>query len=496
MHDYLVIGGGSAGCVVAAELARREAGTVMVVEAGPSEHHPLVSIPFGLIWLLGSRRDWAYRSAPMHAVGGRTIAIPRGRMVGGSGAINSMVWFRGRRSDFDGWNVPGWAWSDVEPAFEAVEIHLKPSRMDDPHVLTKGLASMLGAKGQTIPTPEYESAGVVTNNVVRGRRNSAATAFLRPRTEVEVRTGCEVDALIWSGDRVSGVRLVDGGEIKAAKGVVLSSGSIGSPSILMRSGVGPQDHLSRLGIDARIEAPEVGENLHDHPGTGLHFEGSGTGYGLELAQWPAWAWAPFRYVLTRTGRLASPTVEGSAFFNARGDDAEPDVQSHFIPFYLDWQGRKYPLKSGYFADVCLCRPKSRGSLRLMSKEARAAPIIDLGLLRDDSDLETLTAGIERLRALLAKADFGPRRAVEAHPGPDVTGTALKDHIRGNAGTAYHPVGTLRLGGPVTARLRVDGTENLWVADASVMPQVTSANTNAPSMMIGWKAAEFIAEDAA
>ena len=496
MRDYLVIGAGSAGCVLAAELSRREAGAVTIVEAGPSEKHPLVSMPFGLVWLLGGKRDWAYRSAPIGSAGGRTIAIPRGRMVGGSGSINSMVWFRGRASDFDGWGVPGWAWTDILPVFETVEDSLLPSRMEDPHALTRGLAPILGSNGDALPTPEFESAGVVANNVVNGRRNSAADAFLRKHPEVEVCTGSTVDAILWDGDRAAGVTLVDGTELRAAKGVILSSGSIGSPAVLMRSGIGAQSDLKRIGIEARIDAPEVGANLHDHPGVGLHFEGAGSGYGLELSQWPAWALAPFVYALTRKGRLASPTVEGAAFFNARGDEADPDVQSHFIPFYLDWTGRKYPMKAGYFADVCLCRPKSRGALRLVSNDPRVAPEIDLGLFRDEDDLDTMTAGVERLRVLLDRADFGARRASEAHPGRAVTGDALKAHIRASAGTAYHPVGTVRLGGPVNERLQVKGARNLWVADASIMPQVTSANTNAPAMMIGWKGAEFISEDAA
>lgn len=494
--DFLVIGGGSAGCVLAAELARREAGTVTVVEAGPSERHPLVSMPFGLVWLIGGKRDWAYSSAAMSAAGGRSIGIPRGRMIGGSGSINSMVWFRGRASDFDDWNIPGWAWSDIVPAFEAVENKLQPNRFAGAHPLAEGLASMLGSNSDAIPTPEYESSGVLAHNMQNGRRNSAADAFLRKQPKVEVLTGLEADQIIWDGDRAVGVRFADGTELRANKGVVLSAGSLGSPAILMRSGVGPADHLKSVGIDVRFDAPEVGENLHDHPGVGLHFEGPGSGYGLEPRQWLSWALAPFQYALSQSGRFASPTVEGGAFFNARGDSAEPDVQTHFIPFYLDWKGRKYPLKSGYFADVCLCRPKSRGSFRLASSDPKAAPVIDLGLFNEESDLDTMTAGVERLRTLLDKADFGQHRAAEAHPGPAVSGDTLKDFVRSNAGTAYHPVGTLRLGGPVSDRLKVKGTENLWVADASVMPQVTSANTNAPSMMIGWKGAEFIAEETA
>lgn len=497
MVDFLVIGAGSAGCVLAAELVRREAGTVLVLEAGPSERHPLVSMPFGLVWMLNSRRNWAFQSAPLAAADGRQISVPRGRMVGGSGSINSMVWFRGRAADFDGWAVPGWSFSDVLPAFKAVEQKLRPTRLRGAHPLSEGLAAMLPANsGQ--PDPDVESAGVFSYNIVRGRRNSAATAFLRP-AHVSVRTGVQVDRLIWSADIAIGAVLADGTEVRAEKGVVLCAGSLASPAILMRSGVGPADHLRDLGIPVRHDAPEIGENLHDHPGIGLHFEGAGSGYGLEPAQWPHWMLSPLLYAVARRGRLASPTVEGGAFFNARGEGAEPDVQCHFIPFFLDWKGRRFPLTSGYFADVCLCRPRSRGVFRLASRDMHAAPVIDLGLFREDSDLKTMVAGVERLRKLLDRADFGDRRATEAFPGSSVTGSALKAHIRQNAGTAYHPVGTMRMGkndAPVSPRLAVRGVRGLWVADASVMPSVTSANTNAPSMMIGWKGAEFIAEDAA
>ena len=497
MHDFVVIGAGSAGCVLAAELARREAGSVLVLEAGPSERHPLVAMPMGLIWLMKSRRDWRFTSAPIEAAEGRSIAIPRGRMVGGSGSINSMVWFRGRSADFDAWDVPGWSGADVVPAFEAVEDKLTPTRLSGAHPLSEGLSTMLGGNSST-PSPDYESAGVFSYNLVKGRRNSAARAFLRP-ARIEVRTRVEVDRLILRHGRAVGAMLMDGSEVNARKGVVLSAGALASPAILMRSGIGPRESLVRLGLDVLVDAPDVGENLHDHPSVGLHFEAPGSGYGLELRQWPQWLAAPFRYAFSGSGPFASPTVEGGAFFNARGSDAEPDVQSHFIPFYLGHSGSRYALKSGYFADVCLCRPKSRGSLRLTSKHGRDAPLIDLGLFREESDLNTMVAGLERLRALLQDADFGTRRAPEVYPGASVTGASLKSYVRSHAGTAYHPVGTVRMGterAPVSPRLHVNGVDGLWVADASVMPSVTSANTNAPSMMIGWKGAEFIAEDAA
>jgi choline dehydrogenase len=493
MRDFLVIGAGSAGCVMAAELARRGAGSVLVLEAGAPETHPFVSMPFGLVWLLGGPRDWRYRTVPQEAAGGREIGVPRGRMVGGSGSINSMVWFRGRDTDFDDWDVPGWRAGDVTPAFAAVEEALRPARLSHAHPLSHGLAAVFD---DPFPDPDRESAGLFRHNMTRGRRMSAARGFLRRQNGVEVRTGAEVDRLLWQGERAVGAALVDGTEIRVARGVVLCAGSIGSPAILMRSGIGPRDDLAALGIAVRHDAPGVGENLHDHPGVGLHHEGPGSGYGLERAQWPRWAAAPFAYHLFRRGPLASPTCEAGAFFNARGDGAEPDVQTHFIPFFLAHQGPRYQKKAGYFADVCLCRPKSRGSLRLTSKDPKAPPAIDLGLFRDESDLDTMVAGVERLRVLLERADFGKHRAPEVYPGPDVTGEALKDHIRTHAGTAYHPAGTLALGGPVSARLKVEGVGGLWVADASVMPRLTSANTNAPSMMIGWRGAEFIAEDVA
>ena len=491
MLDYLVIGAGSAGCVAAAELARREAGRVLVLEAGPSQHHPLVSMPLGLVWLLGGKRDWGYKTAPQQNAAGRSLSVPRGRMLGGSGSINSMVWFRGRRDDFDGWGLPGWRAEDVEEAFQAVEAALRPTRMRGAHPLSEGLTSLFGGED---PTPELESAGLFSHNMPARRRRSAADAFLRPYPEVTVRTGAEVDCLLFEGDRATGARLVDGTEIRVARGVILSAGSIGSPAILMRSGIGPAGDLTNLGIPVRVDAPEIGLNLHDHPGVGLHFEGARSGYGLETAQLLQWALAPLQYALLRRGPFASSTCEAGAFFNARGTSETPDVQTHFIPFFLPHQGTMYQRKAGYFADVCLSRPKSRGELRLSSKDPKAAPSIDLGIFRQESDLDTMVAGVERLRQLLKDADLGVHRAPEVFPGESVSGDALKSHIRNHCGTAYHPVGSLRMGGPVSARLRVNDSEGLWVADASVMPNVTSANTNAPSMMIGWKAAEMIAED--
>lgn len=500
--DFIVIGAGSAGCAVAAGLIDRQAGSVAVIEAGPSDRSPLVRTPFGLVGMIGNpKRDWCYASTPQAGLGGRRLNVPRGRMVGGSSSINSMVWFRGRRDDFDNWSLPGWAWADVEPAFTEVEARLCPQQMKGAHPLTRALQGLLPKNGRDAPTPEHESAGVFRFNMANGRRRSAADAFLRPSLpDLTLITGAEVDRIAFENGTASRVLFAGGSELRATKGIVLCAGAIGSPAILMRSGVGPARALERLGIDMVQDLPQVGENLHDHPAVGLHFAGPGSGYGLTLAQMPAWALAPFQYLATGRGRFASPTVEGGAFFNARGLDEAPDVQTHFIPFMLGWQGRRFTRGAGYFADVGVCRPKSRGRLRLVSRDPRVSPEIDLGLFSDPSDLDTLVAGLKRLRQLMIEADFGRHSAPEVFPGPSVQSDEdLRAHVRDRAGTAYHPVGTLRIGegdAPVTPRLSVRHLEGLWVADASIMPAVTSANTNAPSMMIGHRAGQMIAEDAA
>ncbi|MEJ6397232.1 GMC family oxidoreductase [Yoonia sp. 208BN28-4] len=490
-YDFIVIGAGSAGCAVAAGLA--DAGSVAVVEAGGSDAHPFIKMPFGLIWLMGSKRDWRFKSAPQAALGGRQINIPRGKMLGGSGSINSMVWFRGRADDFDNWQVPGWAWSDVEPAFQEVEARLTPSEMRNPHPMVRKLSRLFGANTPTNPTPERESGGVFRFNMRNGRRWSAADAFLRPAQAkgVTVLTGREVQRLGFDGHTARTVNFTDGTHLTAKRGIVLSAGAIGSPTILLQSGVGPAADLAAQGIALVKDNAGIGANLHDHPGAGLHF--TGEGYGIALKQAAAWALSPLNFLFRRNGILSSPTVEGGMFFNAHGTDATPTVQTHFIPFFMNWKGSRYAPGTGFFADVCVCRPKSRGALRLTDQGVS----IDFNLLSDPADLDLMVAGIKRLRTLIKEAGIN---GTEGHPGPDINDdAAIRDYILAHCGTAYHPVGTLRMGqgdAPVTPRLAVRGLQNLWVADASVMPAITSANTNAPSMMIGHRAAQMIRADAA
>lgn len=488
--DHIVVGGGSAGCAVAARLAEQPGARVCVVEAGPSDRDIRVKVPFGLVHLMRSNtRNWKRKTVPMAAAGGREVAVPRGRMLGGSGSINSMVWFRGTRADFDAWNLPGWDSDTVWAAYDAVEARMTPARLPHPHPLSEAFGKVFAANDPGAPpTPERQSAGVFHCNMKNGARWSAADGFLRP-SGADVRTGSEVDHVTFDRMRATGVVLRDGRRLTARSGVVLSAGSIESPMILMRSGIGPGADLTAAGIDVRIDAPGVGANLHDHPGFGLHFKGRGSGYGLTLGQLPAWAMSPFQWLLLRSGRLSSNTVEAGAFYSVT-DAAVPDIQTHFLPFLMGWQGKAIIWGSGYFADVCLCQPRSRGQVRI--GRDRFAPLIDLNLFGDDWDLDMMVKGVTRLRIVLAQADFGARRAPEGFPGTHITADALRDTIRARAGTAYHPVGTVALGGPLDATGAVRGTQNLWVADASVMPRITSANTNAPSMMIGWQIGGHVA----
>jgi choline dehydrogenase len=500
--DFVIIGAGSAGCAAAKGLSDANVGTVCVLEAGPTDAVPQVKVPFGLLYTMGSGRDWRFKSTAQQNAAGRNLKVNRGRMLGGSSSINSMVWFRGRQDDFDNWNLPGWDRANVIQNFEEVEAAIEPRRLPDPHAISDAFGRTLGSNGIAPPTPERESAGVFHTNMRNGRRWSAADAFLRPAQQTgrcEVLTSANVDKIGFEDNHARTVILVDGRVIRARRGIILSAGSIGSPAILMRSGVGPAKHLTDMGIDVIHDATGVGANLHDHPAVGVHHAGPHSGYGLTARQMPAWMLSPFHWLFARKGRMTSNFVEAGAFFRAApigaDGDNRPDVQTHFIPYMMGYQGKTITTGAGFFADVGVCRPVSRGRLLLTSRNPQDAPDIDLGILRDPADLAVLVAGFKRLRTILASAPFDMHNAPEVHPAQSVsTDDEIEDYVRNNCATAYHPVGTLAMGlgsQPVAPDLKVKLVDGLWVADASVMPQITSANTNAPSMMIGHMVAKFI-----
>ncbi len=523
--DYIVVGGGSAGCAVAGRLSEDPERSVCLLEAGPTDNDWRVKVPLGVMTLMGNERyDWRFKSTPHAHLGGREVSVPRGRTLGGSGSINSMVYIRGRASDYERWAAEGcvgWDWASVLERYKRAERNSRgasdlhgadgPLHVEDlpsPHPMVEQLVRAGEAEG--VPANDdfngssQEGLGTYQTTMHNGRRWSPADAYLRPalkRPNLTVMTGVDVDRIVFEGKRACGVSARRGGEsltLSANAEVVLSAGAIASPAILLRSGIGPGEHLRALGIDVRLDLPGVGGNLHDHPAVGVHYGGGTLGYALSLATLPANVLAPFRYLLFRKGLFASNTVEAGGFARTLDSLDEPDVQFHFIPARLGHEGRAVVWGRGYYSDVCVLKPRSRGRLTLASTDPAVPPLIDLNLLSDPEDEATLMRGAKLLRRILANPNLKTGDARELVPGPAVeTDDDLRALIRERLGTAYHPVGTLRMGARSDARsvvdpeLRLIGVDNVRVADASIMPEVIAGNTNAASMMIGDAAADFM-----
>ncbi len=523
--DVVVVGGGSGGCAVAGGLAHGSDLSVCVLEAGPPDSDFRIRVPLGVVSLMGHKHlDWRYTSEPHSHLNGRRVSVPRGRTLGGSGSINSMVYIRGRASDYDAWaadGCDGWDWETVLKRYKRAENNSRgasrfhgaqgPLHVQDlpsPHPMAEKLA--LAAAEHGIPANDdfngetQEGIGNYQTTMRNGRRWSPADAYLHPavaKQRVTVLNDVHVDRLLLNGRRAVAVMAMRDGErvsIKARKEIVLAAGAVSSPAILLRSGIGPAAHLSDVGIQTVVDLPGVGENLHDHPAVGMHYGGGNQGYALSLSTLPANALAPFRYLFSGRGLFASNTVEAGGFARTLDSLEEPDVQFHFIPARLGHEGSPLVWGRGFYSDVCVLKPKSRGRLRLVDADPLTAPSIDLNLLAEPEDEATLLRGAKLLRQILASEHLRSGGAKELVPGPDVqSDDDLLAMIHARLGTAYHPVGTLRMGAQddprtvVDPRLSVVGMDNVRVADASIMPEVVAGNTNAPSMMIGATAARFI-----
>lgn len=520
-YDYIVIGGGSGGSAVAGRLAVDGTRSVCLIEAGGRNNNMLVKTP-GLMPFLPKSANYRYDTVPQKGLNGRTGYQPRGRGLGGSSAINAMLYIRGNRYDYDNWaelGCDGWSYDDVLPWFKKAEANERgedeyhgaggPLFVSDQHY-TNPVSKAFVESASKLQLPQNndfngeKQAGFGLYQVTqrKGERWSAARAYIEPirdQSNIDIRTGTLTQRLVIENGKVTGVMVVRGGQtsmLTARKGVILSAGAFNSPQILMLSGIGPAEHLKAQGISVQIDRPAVGSDLQDHIDYVSSWETeSRDPVGDSIEGTLRMAKAIVEHRRKRTGIMTSPYAEGGGFWSVMPDAPAPDVQWHFIPAMLEDHGREKVKGHGFSLHACVLRPESRGTVRLNSADVQDAPRIDPNFLDDDRDIATLREGV-RLSHRIADApplsDYAPKDRHEIDLDDDA---ALDELIRNRADTVYHPVGTCRMGSDddavVDTRLKARGVEGLWVADASVMPRLVSGNTNAPSIMIGERCADFV-----
>ena len=522
--DYVVVGAGSAGCVLANRLSEDLSTRVCLVEAGPSDSNPLIHVPLGFLFLMQHRRlNWRYWTTAQSHASGRSIYVPRGRALGGSSSLNGMVYMRGHASDYEEWaaaGATGWSYRDVLPYFLRSEnnetwrnspwhgtqglLRVAEPRHVNPLVRTffeaAACRGLLHCPDFNVPAPE--GFGLRQVNQRDGWRESSATAFLKPalkRANLTVVVDGMVDRVLMTGKRAAGVELlVKGGRRKlmARRQVVLCAGSIGSPLILMRSGIGDGPELQRHGIDVVHHLPEVGRNYQDHPSSEVRYSSPvPISYGISMRTLPKWAWGFAQYAASRRGPLTSAMVYGSAFVRSSPSVARPDLQLVFLPARRPPRGI-LAWGHGFGVIPIILKPRSRGRISLGGTSPTAPPKIDPMYLSDGADIELMLKALKIGREVLESAPFDPYRGEELAPGANLrSDDDLRQFIRDSLGTAQHPVGTCRMGGDMASvvdpQLRVRGVDNLVVADASVMPTLIAGNTHAPVVMIAEKASDLI-----
>lgn len=495
-----------------------------LLEAGGANTGYRTRIP-GFVAFQTPKTNWAFETVPQPGLNGRCGYQPRGKGLGGSSAINGMVYIRGNRWDYDNWaalGCHGWSWDEVLPWFRKSEANVHGS--DDFHGgdgplfvcdqispnpgsldFIEAAAALQIPRNDDFNGPRQDGVGLYQVTQNRGERWSAARAFLEPassRANLAIRTNVTAEKVVFSDGRARGVRYVRNGirqEIRARQAVVLASGAYGTPQLLMLSGIGPGGHLADMGIEVKVDREEVGGNLQDHLDYSAAFECDDTRFlGQSLTGLFNSARAVVQWFRSRSGPMTTNYAEAGGFLKIDPDAPAPDIQLHFFPVALEDHGRTVVRAHGYSGHVCVLRPESRGTVRLGSADPRAVPVIDPNYLGDPRDLSLLKQGVRAMYRIMETPPMTQYRGRDRNPVDLDDEQALEAIIRARADTIYHPVGTARMGSDAGAvvdpRLRVRGVEGLYAADASVMPRLISGNTNAPSIMIGERCAAFIRED--
>ena len=523
--DFVIVGAGTAGCVLAARLSGDPRNTVCLLEAGGEDRHPFIHVPATVAAAIARPSlNWRFMTVPQPALDNRRIPLPRGRVIGGSGSINGMVYFRGQPRDFDDWAAmgnPGWSYRDVLPYFIRSENNdsyadspwhgrsgpIRVSHIARPNpMIAAFLEAMrwLGFKRcEDFNGPDPEGYGLRQGTIRNGRRDSTAVAYLRParaRANLEVRTDSLVTRILLENGRAAGVEVERAGQLQrlqARREVVVCAGAVQSPQILLLSGIGDGEALRLLGIETRQHLPGVGANYHDHVAAGILMEMSNSeSYGISLRAAPRGAWNLLEYALFRRGPFASNVFEANAFVRSAPDRDRPDLQIVFQPARRNPGTFPFPLGHGFALSVVHLYPRSRGRVSLASPDPHVPPAVDPDLLADPEDLPPTLRGLELSRRIIAAPAFARYRAVEVQPGLAEQGdAALAGYVRRTAYTVHHPVGSCRMGtdahAVVDPALRVHGVEGLRVVDASVFPRVVGGNTNAAVVMAAEKAADMI-----
>ena len=527
--DYIIVGAGSAGCVLANRLSAGGRHRVLLLEAGPDSRHPWLRIPLGYGKLFFDRRfNWCYQTEPQPACHGRRVVAPRGRVIGGSSSINGLIYIRGQHEDFDQWRAlgnPGWGFADVLPYFLRAEDNtrgadawhaaggpLGVSDLRDRHPLAAAFVEAAQQCGHPRNTDfngaSQAGAGFYQTTMREGLRASTAVAYLDPvrkRANLRIACGALTTRVLFDGRRATGVEYTCGGTTRtatAAAEVILAAGAFNSPQLLQLSGLGPADVLRAHGIPVIADLRGVGDGLSDHYFARLILRcRQPLSLNDAVRQWHRGAAAVARYALFRRGYFAIPALSAGCFLRALPSAATPDIQASLALYSVQNIGEALHPFSGVTAVCTLLRPESRGHLRIRSADPHEAPEIHPNYLSSQKDCDTLLAGVRALRTIVQAPALAKHLVEEVEPGPDCTGDDdLLDYIRRRGSTVYHPVGTCRMGmdalAVVDERLRVRGFDGLRVIDASIMPTLVSGNTNAPTIMIAEKGADMVLADAA